>query len=73
MTSLVDEVRSAQTDEGHLQQRILDEHARHDAGDGHEIVLDPQGLRLTCKHPQEDVRQHGEDVPCIAADVTEAS
>ena len=40
VSGLVDEVRTAETDEGHLQKRVLDEEARHDARDGHQVILD---------------------------------
>ena len=71
VTSLVQEVRPAEADEGHLQERVLHEQAGHDAGDRHQVVTDSQALRLAGEHPQEDIRKHSEDIPRVASDVTE--
>ena len=69
---LVEKVRTAEADEGHLQERVPDEQSRHDAGDRDEVVPEPEALRLAGEHANEHIREHGEDITRIAADITEA-
>ena len=52
---LVQQVCPAQTDKQHFQQRVLDEHARHDTRYRQQIVFQTQRLRLAGEYTQQNV------------------
>ena len=70
MSSLVQQVRAAQTDKEHLQQRVTHEQTGHDTRYRQQVVPQAQRLCLAGKRPQQDVGQHGHDISEVARDVS---
>ena len=71
MPGLVQQVSTAQPDKEHLQQRITDKQARHDARHRQQVVLQAQRLRFSREGTQQDVRKHGHDIAEVAGDVAQ--
>ena len=71
MSGFVQQVCPAQADKEHLQQRITDKQARHDACHRQQVVFQSQGLCLSRECSQQDVRKHGHDVTEVAGDFTQ--
>ena len=72
MPRLVQQVGTAQADQQHFQQRVADEHTRHDTRYRQQVVPQSKRLRLACERPQQDVGQHGDHIAEIAGYIAHA-
>ena len=72
VSSLVQQVRAAQTDKEHLQQRVTHEQTGHNTRYRQQVVPKAQRLRLAGKSSQQDVGQHGHDISEVARDIAQS-
>ena len=59
MASLIQKIGTSKAHQHHLEERILNEHARKDSCYRHHVIAKLQVTRLTREHTYKHVRQHG--------------
>ena len=67
MSSFIEKIHASHSYEHHFENRVLDEHTCDNACNRHHVVLDIDGLGLTCEHADEYIRKHGQYIAKIMA------